>query len=200
MSWPIPFARGRLVALVAAVAASAFVAGAMGYVKGERAGSHTAEAKLAALERRQADALRDAIEHAREQEREETLRANRLAAELFIEKAHHALEADALKRRIARVTSQYRPTPDARPEALPRCVFTAGFVGVWNAAAGLDAARLSDADPAAGAAAPADPADDIDSGVREDDLLANHIDNARRGRDIEAQLNNLIDWIEGSGQ
>ncbi|AHI68356.1 hypothetical protein DR62_5556 [Burkholderia thailandensis] len=200
MSGPLPFARGPLGALVIASAASALVAGAAGYVKGQRAGAHAADAKLAAVERRHADALRDAVENARAQERAQTLRANRLAAALFTEKARHALDADALKRRIAHVTSQYRPTPDARPEALPRCVFTGGFVGVWNAAAGIDAARLSEADRAAGAAAPAGPDDDIDSGVREDDVLANHVDNARRSRDIEAQLNALIDWIEGSGQ
>ncbi|AOJ71031.1 MULTISPECIES: hypothetical protein [Burkholderia] len=200
MSRPISFARGGLGALVVASAASALVAGATGYVNGQRAGARAADAKLAAVERRHADALRDAAESARAQEREGTLRANRLAADLFTANAHHALEADALKRRIARVTRQYRPTPDARPEALPRCVFTDGFVGVWNAAAGRDAARLPEADPAAGAAAPAGSADDADSGVRADDVLANHVDNARRSRNIEAQLNTLIDWLEGSGQ
>ncbi|MCW3611324.1 hypothetical protein K6Y32_35030, partial [Burkholderia cenocepacia] len=121
---------------------------------------------------------------ARIKERAETQRAAALAGDLFAEKARHALESDELKRRIASVTSQYRPAPDAPLQDLPRCVFTAGFVRVWNAAAGADGVPATSA--AAGAVAPARADDALDSGVRQDDILAHHVDASRRSRDIES--------------
>ncbi|WJN78731.1 hypothetical protein [Burkholderia anthina] len=196
MNFPVLLSRGQCVAAATGAAAiGALAAGALAFFGGYHAGALAGDAKVAKLERQYADGARDAVEQARIKERAETQRAAALAGDLFAEKARHALESDELKRRIASVTSQYRPAPDAPLQDLPRCVFTAGFVGVWNAAAGADGVPASDA--TAGAAAPAGANDALDSGVRQDDILAHHIDASRRSRDIESQLNKLIDYIEG---
>ncbi|PAK13984.1 MULTISPECIES: hypothetical protein [Burkholderia cepacia complex] len=196
MSFPLLLSRGQcFAAVIGAAATGAIAAGAVAFFGGYYTGSLAGNAKIAALEHQYADAARAAIEQARAKEHAEAQRAAVLAGDLFAEKARHALESDELKRRIASVTTQYRPAPDAPLQALPRCVFTGGFVRVWNAAAGPDG--VSAADPSAGAAAPAVADDALDSGVRQDDVLAHHVDAARRSRDIESQLNKLIDLIEG---
>ncbi|ABO60669.1 MULTISPECIES: hypothetical protein [pseudomallei group] len=196
MNFPVLLSRGQCVAAAAGAAAiGALTAGAVAFFGGYHAGALAGDAKVAKLGRQYADSARDAVEQARVKERAETQRAAALAGDLFAEKARHALEVDELKRRIPSVTSQYRPAPDAPLQDLPRCVFTAGFVGVWNAAAGADGVPATGA--AAGVAAPAGTDDALDSGVRQDDILAHHIDASRRSRDIESQLNKLIDYIEG---
>ncbi|KVP51480.1 hypothetical protein WJ91_01390 [Burkholderia ubonensis] len=196
MNFPVLLSRGQCaVAAVGAAAIGAIAAGAIAYFGGYHAGALAGDAKVAKLERQYADGARNAVEQARIKERAETQRAAALAGDLFAEKARHALEVDELKRRIPSVTSQYRPAPDAPLEALPRCVFTVGFVSVWNAAAGADGVPATA--PAARAAAPAGADDALDSGVRQDDVLAHHVDASRRSRDIESQLNKLIDYIEG---
>ncbi|CAG9261997.1 Putative phage protein Rz [Burkholderia diffusa] len=199
MNFPVLLSRGQCVAAAAGAAAiGALAAGALAFFGGYHAGALAGDAKVAKLERQYADGARDAVEQARIKERAETQRAAALAGDLFAEKARHALESDELKRRIASVTSQYRPAPDAPLQDLPRCVFTAGFVRVWNAAAGADGVPATSA--AAGAVAPAGVDDALDSGVRQDDILAHHVDASRRSRDIESQLNKLIDYIEGEKQ
>lgn len=199
MNFPALLSRGQCVAAAAGAAAiGALAAGAAAFFGGYHAGALAGDAKVAKLERQYADGARDAVEQARIKERAETQRAAALAGDLFAEKARHALESDELKRRIASVTSQYRPAPDAPLQDLPRCVFTAGFVRVWNAAAGADGVPATSA--AAGAVAPARADDALDSGVRQDDILAHHVDASRRSRDIESQLNKLIDYIEGEKQ
>ncbi|UKD14892.1 hypothetical protein L3V59_18185 [Burkholderia aenigmatica] len=199
MNFPVLLSRGQCVAAaVGAAAIGAVAASAIAYFGGYHAGTLAGDAKVEKLERQYADGARDAVEQARAKERAETQRAAVLAGDLFAEKARHALESDELKRRISSVTSQYRPAPDAPLQDLPRCVFTVGFVGVWNAAAGADG--VSAPGVAAGAAAPAGTDDALDSGVRQDDILAHHVDASRRSRDIESQLNKLIDYIEGEAR
>ncbi|OSO82666.1 hypothetical protein [Burkholderia pseudomallei] len=199
MNFPVLLSRGQCVAAAAGAAAiGALAAGALAFFGGYHAGALAGDAKVAKLERQYADGARDAVEQARIKERAETQRAAALAGDLFAEKARHALQSDELKRRIASVTSQYRPAPDAPLQDLPRCVFSAGFVRVWNAAAGADGVPATSA--AAGAVAAARADDALDSGVRQDDILAHHVDASRRSRDIESQLNKLIDYIEGEKQ
>lgn len=196
MSFPALLSRGRCATAVVTVAAiTSMAAGAIAYFSGYHAGARAGDAKIAALERHYADRARTAIEQAREKEREQTQRAAALAGDLFAEKARHALEADELKRSIANVTSQYRPTPEAPLEDLPRCVFTGGFVRLWNAAAATDGVPATSAP--AGTAAQADADEALDSGVCLGDVLTHHVDAAQRTRDIESQLNRLIDFIEG---
>ncbi len=181
-----------------AAAVSAIVVGAAGYLGGYHTGTLAGDVKVTRLERQYANSARVAADQALAKEHAQAQRAAVLASDLFTEKARHAIDSEKLKRRIASVTSRYRPAPDAPLEALPRCVFTVGFVRVWNAAASTDDVPASGASAGTIAQAGSDGA--LDSGVREDDILAYHLDAARRTHDIESQLNKLIDFIEGGAR
>ncbi|KWZ44878.1 hypothetical protein WS72_13435 [Burkholderia savannae] len=199
MNFPVLLSRGQYFAAVLGAALTGVtIASAIAYFSGYHAGSSVGDAKVAKRERLYAEAERAAVEQARMKEREETQRAAVLAGDLFAEKARHALESGELKRRIASVTNQYRPVPDAPLQNLPHCVFTGGFVRLWNAAASANGLPSADTSAGAGASAGAD--DALDSGVRQDDVLAHHIDTAQRSRDIESQLNKLIDFIGGDAR
>jgi hypothetical protein len=101
-----------------------------------------------------------------------------------------------LTKEIPRVTTVYIPAPGAAELPLPRCVFTAGFVGVWNAA--LDPGVRAAAAGPDGAAGAADPAaasgDELDSGVTQAELLTNHDANAQACDGMRDQLNAILDY------
>ncbi len=81
------------------------------------------------------------------------------------------------------------PSPGDAPAY--RCEFSAGFVRLWNAAAGIpdDSAGALQGRPGPGNAAHASPADaTADSGVSPADLLDWFVDYANRARGIERQL------------
>lgn len=195
MNFPATLSRTSFYAIVAgAFAAGAVSFGLSAFFGGYHVGQLAGTARVAKLERQYADASREANERARETEQALTKRANELAGALFTEKAQHALAANNLKRSIADVTTQYRTASDAPLQPLPRCVFTRGFVSVWNTALGATGVPASD--PAAGTDASSGTAATVDAGIRQDDILANHIDNGQRCRDVESQLNRVLDWIE----
>ena len=109
-------------------------------------------------------------------------------------RAQTVVEYRDVIKEVPRVTTVYRSAPGAAAQPLPACVFTRGFVSVWNRALdpGVPAA-------AAGAAAPAadtNAADDLDSGATRGDVLRNHVDNAASCTAVRQQLNALIDWHE----
>lgn len=119
--------------------------------------------------------------------------------ELRAEKAAITQQANELTERIAYVTEHYRPAPAAAPEPRPECIFTNGFVGLWNDAIGAGVSAPGDSAGADGAAsttgtAAADPLGI--SGVKQPDTLANIITNGSRCQQLEAQLNGLIDHLE----
>ncbi|VVE59820.1 hypothetical protein PCA31118_00026 [Pandoraea captiosa] len=76
-----------------------------------------------------------------------------------------------------------------------RCVFSNGFVRLWNAAAGLDAGHggLPDSAPVAGTEHDSGEDAAIDSGVSQADLLDWFVDYSNRARHVESQLNGVID-------
>ncbi|WP_051298673.1 hypothetical protein [Marinobacterium litorale] len=119
--------------------------------------------------------------------------------ELRAEKAAIAHRANQLEERIAYVTEHYRPAPDSAPEPRPDCVFTRGFVGLYNSAispAGVSAAGAApgaDGAPGTAASAAADPLGI--SGVRQPDILNHIVGYGSRCQQIEAQLNALIDHL-----
>lgn len=193
-----PFIATRLQAALAGlglIAITTLAAGAGGYSLGHRSAQAEGDTALANLKRDHALLLADAAGQALYKERQLTTTANQLGFQLLQERAQHAEDADQLKRRIARVTSQYRPAPGAPLQPAPQCVFTHGFVGVYNGAIG--AAPVPAADSSAGAAAAVDTAEALDSGVQQADIL-DHITNyGQRCRDIESQLNRLLDWHQG---
>ncbi|MBR8084706.1 hypothetical protein KDX23_18380 [Burkholderia vietnamiensis] len=100
----------------------------------------------------------------------------------------------ALKERIDHVTQPYRrpPVPGPNNDApVLGCVFSRGFVRVWNNAAGIadagDSPVPASADLAAAVVGPdADAA--ADSGVSQADVLAWFVDYAARARDTESKL------------
>lgn len=197
----VPFVFTRLQAALAGlglIAVTTLAAGTGGFFLGHRSAQAKGEAALADLKRDHALQLAEAAGQALYKERERTATANLLGFQLLQERALHAEETDQLKRRIARVTSQYRPAPDAPLQPAPQCVFTRGFVGVYNSAIG--AAPVSATDPAAGAADAADPAEALDSGVQQADVLEHVTDYGQRCRDIESHLNRVLDWLQEGKQ
>lgn len=194
-----PFIATRLQAALAGlglIAITTLAAGAGGYSLGHRSAQAEGATALANLKRDHALLMATAAGQALDEERELTATAHQLGFQLLQERARHAENTDQLKRRIARVTSQYRPAPDAPLQPVPQCVFTHGFVGVYNGAIG--AAPVPPSIPAAGAADAADPAEALDAGVQQADILEHITDYGQRCRDIESQLNRLLDWHEGS--
>lgn len=150
--------------------------------------------KLALVNAALADANRAAADL-----RAEQAKGNQLASQLADTKDHLRRTTDRLNGEIARVTTLYRRALTAPTEPLPVSVFTAGFVRVWNNANGINAAMPAapTADSPSGTATPPGPAgapDDLDAGLGQGQLLANHLRNAELHGICRAQLNNLIDW------
>ena len=85
----------------------------------------------------------------REQYQAQINQANAAVATLRVDKQQISQRAAQLEKHIDDVTQRYQPHPGAAPQPLPACVFTGGFVGLYNRAIGAPV-------PAAGAAAGAD--------------------------------------------
>lgn len=126
----------------------------------------------------------------------EQVKGNQLASQLADTKDLLRKTTDKLTGEISRVTSLYRPTSDAQLEPLPVAVFTTGFVRVWNNANGISTAMPTPNRASGTASPPSGPgtADELDSGLGQAQLLANHVRNAELYGICRAQLNHLIDW------
>ena len=172
------------------------MAGGAGYALGHRVAKADGDAALATLRKDNAEAAAKAADDARLRLIAEVELNNRLAQELANEKAAHAQEKQSLLRRIANVTTVYVPAPGLAPRPLPRAVFTAGFVREYNTAIGLPAADTGTAAAGAGGTAEAGQAPDTwlrDSGLSQADILAHVADYGERCRNLEAQVNRLLD-------
>lgn len=198
-----PIAITRLNALLAALAVAAVV-GLVAMLGGYWLGYGTAEAKgdaaLATLQRDHANAVASATEAAKKLLAKEVGRANQLALELAAEKTTHAQEKQTLLRRIANVTTVYVPAPGLDAVPLPRAVFTVGFVREYNAALGLPPALTGASSAGTGAASDAGSALDgglRDSGLSQADILAHIADYGERCRNLESQVNRLLDRLQG---
>lgn len=128
--------------------------------------------------------------------REQTQRADQAAAQLAAQQRQHRQTTDRLTGEIARVNDLYQAALDAPPEPLPACVFTRGFVRVWNEATG--AAVPAAEHPGGAAATPPDAraADRLDAGINRADLLRHHVRYAEQCKGIADQLNALIDIVQ----
>lgn len=129
---------------------------------------------------------------------EERARNDRLAAELAEQQRRFRQTTDRLSGEIARVNDLYRQALDAAPEPLPACVFTRGFVRLWNEAIGAAVPAAGDTGRAAQAGADARALDQLDAGITRDDILAHHIRYAEQCRGTAAQLDALIDAVRGN--
>ncbi|GAB2927558.1 hypothetical protein [Rheinheimera gaetbuli] len=108
-----------------------------------------------------------------------------------------------LLQEIDYVTTHYRPSPAAELEPLPACIFTHGFVSVYNGAispGGATAAAMPAADTATRADTTASAATATDalqpSGIEQRDILHHIAGYGSRCQSIEAQLNQLLDYLE----
>lgn len=133
---------------------------------------------------------------------EEQARNDKLASDLAEQQRQNRKTTDYLTGEIARVADLYREALDAPPKPLPACVFTAGFVRVWDEATGAraPAALPAAADPERTAAqvARARAAEQLDSGISQAALLGHHIQYAEQCRNTAAQLDALIDAVGGN--
>lgn len=127
---------------------------------------------------------------------------DKLASDLAEQQRQHRKITDYLTGEIARVADLYRKALDAEPEPLPACVFTAGWVRIYDEATGARAptALPAAADPerAAAQVAQARAADQLDSGVSQNAVLAHHIRYAEQCKNTAAQLDALIDAVGGN--
>lgn len=118
-----------------------------------------------------------------------------------------AAREQQLRQEINNVTTHYRQSPAATPVPLPECIFTTGFVGLYNSAispGSATGATVPAADPAARAnraasttapvATPADPLQPSNIGQR--DILQHITEYGSRCQFIEAQLNQLLDYLD----
>ncbi|MGK4387744.1 DNA-packaging protein [Ectopseudomonas oleovorans] len=115
---------------------------------------------------------------------EEQARERRLPSDLAEQNSANTGKQLTTSQEIARVADLYREALDAPPKPLPACVFTAGFVRVWDEATGAraPAALSAAADPERTAAqvARARAAEQLDSGISQAALL--DTTSARRAR------------------
>lgn len=157
------------------------------------------DAALAVERAAHAAAITQASEAASARLKAEVERGNRLSRQLVAQQATHAEEKRTLLKRIADVTTVYVPAPGRAPEPLPRTVFTVGFLCEYNAALGLPLIDACAAAGGAGGAADAGPAAEArlrESGLAQADLLAHAADYGERCRNLEAQVNGLLDYLE----
>ncbi|WP_175948582.1 hypothetical protein [Burkholderia pyrrocinia] len=175
-------------------------AGAAGYEHGYHVAKTSGDLALSEQRETQQKAAADAARIADDRYATEVDRGNRAAQALIVAQQQIDHLTSTAKGKIDAVTQTYRPTLAANPEPLPRCVFTRGFVRVWNGVAvdaGADPVPDSSAAGGANAATGAD--DALDSGVSQADLLDWFTDYAAHNRRIDAQLNKVLD-IEAERQ
>ncbi|WP_312929117.1 DNA-packaging protein [Stutzerimonas nitrititolerans] len=129
---------------------------------------------------------------------DEQARNDQLAADLAEQQRIHRQNTDRLSEEIARVNDLYREALDAQPKPLPACVFTAGFVRVWDEATGAAMPASSDPGRAAAQGTDARAAEQLDTGLSQSDVLTHHVRYAEQCRNTAAQLDRLIDAVEGN--
>ncbi|MFE8150182.1 hypothetical protein RBA69_23530 [Brenneria goodwinii] len=130
--------------------------------------------------------------------------ANKTEQRYLSQTASLRQQNESLKRRIDDVSQRWI---DEQGKSHPvQCVFTAGFVQQYNAAYGLSAGGETRAAAVAGGvggtstAAEAFNARLRDSGVTQRDILAHSADAGELSQQLAAQVNGLLDYIEGLQQ
>lgn len=168
------------------------IAGVGGYGLGLYRG-HQAEATAQKVARQQALLEQQARLQTEYQQRVD--QANAAVTALRAENAQISQRETALQEQIRHVTTQYRRTPHAPVEPLPGCVFTRGFVRVYNRAIGADSVPATGVAAAADGEARATSTADTLSDINRTDILNNVVANGSRCQRIENQLNTLIDYL-----
>ncbi|MGC0153294.1 hypothetical protein ACPRNU_12600 [Chromobacterium vaccinii] len=159
-----------------------------GYSKGFDLAAAQGVAALSGLKSDQARAMNQALDQAAQRYAIQAQHLNQLAQDALDLRGRLATQQQHDKDQVDAVI--YHPAPGAG-----QCVFTRGFVRVWNHAAGTDngGRAVPDASAPAGADAAAAADDAVDSGVSQGDVLDWFIDYAARARANATQLNLLLD-------
>lgn len=130
--------------------------------------------------------------------------ANRTVSQLISDKQSIEERNTALQKEIQHVTTHWLPPGKTKAEPQPACVFTHGFVRVYNqsittGAAGMSAvAPASSVDSSAKSTAVADfEMQPIDIGRA--DILQHIGQYGAHCQNIESQLNHLLDYLEQQG-
>lgn len=195
----LPTLQTRLLAVAVSVAL-ALGGAALAYKRGYAHGFDTAKAQgdlaLNTFQLAQAHAKTAAAQLANDRYAAAVTRANQAEQALLATRTQLAQQQHRAQEQIDAVTQTYRTSLAAAPQPLPRCVFTRGFVRLWNdrAAASADGAgALPSGSTAPGTDPTTDPGDALDSGLSQADLLDWFSDYATRSRSLEAQLNAVLD-------
>ncbi|MBB5017410.1 hypothetical protein HNQ59_000674 [Chitinivorax tropicus] len=179
------------------MAAAVLLSAGAGFTMGYRQGKQHAEHALITLQKQHADALLAATQNALAEQTRLHAEADWLQAALSKAQVKHASQAQYVKERINDVTQVYRPALAQVDTPQPRCVFTRGFMRLWNRAIGADLPATPFTDEPAD---PTDAADAVDAGLQPADLLAHLADYGQYCRNLAAQTNGLIDWTLETNQ
>lgn len=123
---------------------------------------------------------------------------NQIAGQLASEQRQYRETTDRLTGEIHRVTTLYRRAQGAAAEPLPQCVFTRGFVRLYDEATGAyPVSASSHSNGATASPSASDPTWELDSELSQAEFLEHHIRYAEQCRGITAQLNGLIEAVGG---
>lgn len=202
MNWlqaPMLLTRLQAVGWIVASVLFALVIGtAMGYRVGTDKASAQGEAALTQLKLEySAERELDALDYGTKL-RERLLIAFKLSDDLQHERDAHEATRATLEKRISNVTKHYRLSLDAPRQPLPACVFTTGFVSVYDASIGLPerdashhfAAGSEDASDASSAA------EELDSGITQAAILQHIGQYGKYCLDTTTQLRKVLDAVE----
>lgn len=174
-----------------------FLAWWSGMVTGSRTAEAVSEKALAELRQQHSAERAQAAQDNLLQYKQQVTRANQ-AEDLLLQVQQQLADAQQqLQERIPHVTTVYRPAPAAAPVAIPRCVFTAGWLRDLNAALGGSGLPAPDAGAAAAGVetaagpAPGSDAELLESGITPADILAFAQDYGRWALGLHAQLTAL---------
>ncbi|WP_459199063.1 hypothetical protein ACQVRX_11300 [Ralstonia pseudosolanacearum] len=185
---------GLLVVLVVAM-----IAAGIGYQFGHRAAKQASDLELATYRGGLAQTTANNLAASLQKFGQRVAFGNLLTSQLVDQERQHAQTAATLHATVPHVTTtQPRPADDAP------CVFTRGWLRVYNAAIGASAAVP---DATQGASLPAEASDASATAAGDDatcanvspaDVLNHVIDYGQRTKDLGAQLNHLIDFEDGA--
>lgn len=179
-------------ALVAALVALLCLAGALTAAGWSlwRAGGNTCEAAT------QIEQQQGQIDHLRWLGQYADFQAQ-LAGDYILRRGQAEQVYRTLYSEVPRVVTHYIPVPGAPIQPVPACVFTHGFVGVWNRALTADR-DVPTAESGAAQAAAAQRAVEAealhDAGIRQADVLDNHIANSQVSTAVRLQCEQLIEF------
>ncbi|MBX6196579.1 lysis protein, partial [Pseudomonas aeruginosa] len=175
--------------------------GSASYDRGYATGRAEGDAALLNLQLQHTNERAQALQDALVQYKQQVARANQAEEQLLQVQQQLTDTRHQLQERIAHVSTAYRAAPGAAPTAIPRCVFTRGWVRDFNTAlgAGLPAAGArADSAGAQTATWPAAGSDAelLESGVTPADILAFAQDYGAWSLRNLAQLNALLEQGE----